>query len=89
MKSQAYGSWQTMMYELLVRACEVRYAYANNGQQYAERIGRYQVSRGFLWTMELSEVLADYEMQRDKYPTLESFMPRVIEFFNDYGKTHD
>jgi hypothetical protein len=39
--------------------------------------------------MELSEVLADYEMQRDKYPTLESFMLRVIEFFNDYGKTHD
>jgi len=89
MKSQAYGSWQTMMYESLVRACEVRYGYANNGPQYAERIARYQISRGFPWTKELSDVLAEYETQRDKYPDFESFMPRVVEFFEDYSDTHD
>jgi hypothetical protein len=89
MKNQAYGSWQTLVYESLVRACEVRYAYANSGQQYAERIAQYQISRGFLWTQELSQLLGEYEQHRDKYSTLEPFMPRVVEFFNEYGKTRD
>ena len=89
MKNQAYGNWRTMMYESLVRACEVRYAMANGGLQRAERIAGYQIKRGFVWTKELSELLAEYEKQRDKYHDLESFMPRVVEFFEDYSKRYD
>jgi len=89
MKSQAYASWQTMMCESLVRACEVRYAYANNGSEQANWVAQYQVSRGFLWTPQLAELLARYEKQRDKYPDFESFMPRVVEFFAAYSSEHD
>lgn len=88
MRNQAYGSWQTLMYESLVRACEVRYACANNGPQYGQRVAQYQVSRGFAWTPQLAELLAEYEKQRDKYPNLDSFMPRVVEFFEAYSDTH-
>ena len=84
MKGQAYGSWQTMMRESLVRVCEVRYAMANNGKERAGQIANYNISRGFYWTKELSELLDQYEQQRDKYRTLDAFMPNIVEFFKNY-----
>jgi hypothetical protein len=84
MKGQAYGKWQTMMRESLVRVCEVRYAIANNGKERAEQIANYNISRGFYWTKELSELLDQYEQQRDKYQTLDAFMPKIVEFFQNY-----
>lgn len=84
MKGQAYASWQTMMRESLVRACEVRYAMANDGPERAEQIASYNISRGFYWTRELSELLDQYEKQRDKYQTLDAFMPEIVEFFQNY-----
>lgn len=84
MKGQAYGSWQTMMRESLVRACEVRYAMANDGKEQAERRANYHISRGFHWTKELSELLGQYEKQRDKYQTLDAFMPKIVKLFQNY-----
>jgi hypothetical protein len=84
MRGQAYGSWQTMMRESLVRACEVRYAIANDGSERAEQIANYNIGRGFHWTKELSELLGQYEKQRDKYRTLDDFMPEIIKFFQNY-----
>jgi hypothetical protein len=84
MKDQAYGSWQTMMKESLVRACEVRYAMANDGRERAEQIANYHISRGFHWTKELSELLGRYEKQRDKYQTLDAFMPEIVKLFQNY-----
>ena len=85
MKGQAYASWQTMMRESLVRVCEVRYAMANDGRERAERIANYHISRGFHWTKELSELLGQYEKQRDKYKTLDAFMPKIVELFQNYN----
>jgi hypothetical protein len=84
MKGQAYSNWQTMMRESLVRACEVRYAMANDGQEQAERIANHHIGRGFHWTRELSELLGRYEKQRDKYQTLDAFMPEIVKFFQNY-----
>jgi len=84
MKGQAYASWQTMMRESLVRACEVRYAMANDGREKAEQIANYHISRGFHWTKELSELLGQYEEQRDKYQALDAFMPEVVKLFQNY-----
>jgi hypothetical protein len=84
MERQAYGSWETMMRESLVRACEVRYAMANDGQERAEQITNYNIGRGFYWINELSELLGQYEKQRDKYQTLDTFMPKIVEFFQNY-----
>jgi len=85
MKGQAYGSWQTMMRESLVRACGVRYAMANGGKEQAEQAANYNIGRGFHWTRELSELLGRYEKQRDKYQALDAFMPEIVEFFQNYA----
>lgn len=89
MRSQAYGSAQTMLRESLVRACTVRYLRQYEGAEAARRAIGNETSRGFLWTGELSELLAEYEAQRDRYPTLESFAPRLVAFFNTYADKFD
>ncbi len=86
MRSQAYSGGRTLLCESLVRACEVRYAFRYEGPAAGRRAIEYQKGRGFLWTEELSTLLADYENHRDQYPTLEAFAPRLVAFFNDYSR---
>lgn len=85
MQSQAYGDGHTLLCESLVRACEVRYAARYEGEAAARATIQYNRGRGFLWTKELSDLLADYEAHRDQYPTLEAFAPRLVTFFKDYS----
>ena len=85
MQSQAYGSADTMLRESLVRACVVRYTRRYQGQAAADRLVRAELDNSFLWMKELSTLLAEYENQRERYPTLESFGPRLVAFFNDYA----
>ena len=86
MRSQAYGDGRTLLCESLVRACEVRYAARYEGTAAARSSIAYEKGRGFLWTKELSNLLAEYEAHRDQYPTLEAFAPRLVAFFRDYSK---
>jgi hypothetical protein len=85
MKQMAYGNWTTMMHESVVRASGVRYTLSTRGKFAANMEIMGQVNRGFLWTRELSKLLGEYEANRDQYPTLESFFPRIITFFNEYS----
>jgi hypothetical protein len=84
MQSMAYSNWQTMMRESLVRACVVRYMAASEGPNAAQRQINSEVGLGFLWIPELSDLLAQYEHQRDKYPTVDTFFPNIVDFFNNY-----
>lgn len=84
MKLQAYGSWQTMMRESLVRACVVRYRAAVDGAGGRDEQVRHEEGRGFVWTGPLAALLEEYESARAEYPTLETFMPRVVGFFEEY-----
>ena len=86
MKQMAYGNWTTMMHESVVRASGVRYTLSTRGKFAANMQIMGQVNRGFLWTRELSALLGEYEANRDQYPTLESFFPRIITFFNEYAE---
>lgn len=83
MQRQAYGNAHTMLCESLVRAAGVRYALAHEGEAAARRAASYEQGRSFLWTRELAALLGDYEAAREKYPTLDAFMPRVAAYFND------
>jgi hypothetical protein len=82
MQRQAYGNWKTMMYESMVRACTVRFTLAHDGPAAAQQEIKYNEGRGFTWTGKLAGLLGQYERGRDEYPTLDAFMPRVVEFFN-------
>ncbi len=87
MRSQAYGSAQTMLCESLVRASVVRYLRHYGGEQAADREIREQKQLGFLWMKDLSDLLGEYEVQRAKYSTFESFSPRLVDFFKRYAET--
>jgi hypothetical protein len=85
MRRQAYGNWKTMIYESLVRACTVRYTRRHQGVIAAWWEIRHHTQRKFLWVGDLAELLGEYEKDRDKYPTLEDFAPRIVAFFDDYA----
>ncbi|MHC1767431.1 MAG: DUF4932 domain-containing protein [Verrucomicrobiia bacterium] len=85
MRSQAYGNAVTMLRESLVRASVVRYLSRYEGEKAAEREISEQQTRGFEWMKELSGLLGQYESERDHYPTLQSFSPRLVTFFRDYA----
>jgi hypothetical protein len=81
LQRQAYGNAPTMIMEILVRACEVRYAMAQGAGEdaIASRIER-ELNRGFFWMEDLVALLAEYESDRAAYPSLESFMPAFVAY---------
>jgi len=89
MRSQAYGTAGTMLRESLVRACTVRFHRQFEGAEAARRAAQSEASRGFVWTADLARLLEEYEGQRGKYPTLDSFAPRVVAFFDEYAREID
>jgi hypothetical protein len=86
MRQQAYGHWRTMLYESLVRACVVRYTLRYEGRWKAWTAARAEQARGFVWMPELVTLLSEYEADRAQYPTLDSFGPRLVEFFHAYAE---
>ncbi len=83
MGSQHYTSWQTMMNESLVRASVIRYLLKHNpdGKEARSQLIS-DFGRGFFWMKGLVETLGVYEKNRDQYPTLESYLPVLAEFYN-------
>ena len=85
MVKQAYGSWQAMMMESLVRASTVRYQFQIRGTLAAEQEAARHYQKGFLWIRELSEQLSRYEQERDPYPTLNDYLPEIIRFYDNFS----
>ena len=73
-----------MTYEILVRACVIRYYQEKNLDE--DRIKHMiadEKSKGFLWIEELVNALSVYEKNRDKYPALKEFMPEIVKVQNN------
>ena len=82
MAKQNYGAWEIMMYEALVRAAVIKYMIDHDyHQQMIEGLTNWEKECGFLWIEELVAELESYDKQRDIYPTLESYMPKLIEVY--------
>lgn len=90
MRGQAYGDWQTMINEALVRAAVIKYL---KDHQKDETIIKqefsFQKRSGFLWIKELEEELETYDKNRNKYITLESYIPQLINFYNETAINFD
>jgi hypothetical protein len=86
MKRQGYGDGKTLVYESMVRAATIRYIFEHAGPEAARRAEESEKAKSFLWIGELCDLLATYEKNRDTYPTLDSFMPEVVRFFNDEAR---
>ena len=87
LRQQAYGTWQTMINESLVRAAVICYM-MDKGYALEEVRNELlaQIQRDFRWTPELVRLLRRYEKSRKRYANLESFYPRIIRFFTDYAE---
>ncbi|BDX38186.1 DUF4932 domain-containing protein [Tenuifilaceae bacterium CYCD] len=78
---QAYGDAKTVMYEMLVRACVINYfQYKSESPEYINRLIAYEKRYGFLWIDKLVNWLNIYSDNRNKYPTLNSFIPDMAMF---------
>lgn len=85
MESQAYGNWRTMICESLVRAVSIRWAAATSESDKISRVLRFHQELGFFWLPELNDLFIEYENDRDRYPTLESYFPIIERFFSSYA----
>lgn len=84
LRAQAYGSWEAVICETLVRASVIRYLETNHGSEVAQHDLREQEQRSFKWVGGLADELARYERQRDRYPTFEDFMPEIVKYLDAY-----
>ena len=88
MTEQAYSLSTIMLYEYLVRACEIQYLQQHDKQAEAkQRIELYK-NLGFVWLEELVDAINRYEKERETYPTLESFMPQIVKLQNEITDEH-
>ncbi len=75
MAQQAYGQWQTVVRESVLRACQTRYALAYRGEEAAKQAVASEAQRGFTWVGPLSQTLGEYERNRKQYRSFEDFVP--------------
>ena len=82
--SQSYSSWEIMLKEALVRASVIKYMKDHNFENSTIEFltNKEEYDNGFPWIEELVDELEKYGKQRDKYPTLESYMPKIIEAYD-------
>jgi hypothetical protein len=84
MQSMAYGNSDIMVYESLVRVNVILYLQSRGRSSGEIRAKiRDEQKNGFLWMDELYDLMHQYTSQRNRYPTFESFMPVVAQFYRD------
>lgn len=84
MRSQAYGNARTMMCETFVRASTVRYLIDPSRDKTQQRCIQNEVSNGFLLVPTFVDILDKREQERDRYPTMDDFMPEIVKAVNEY-----
>jgi hypothetical protein len=82
-----YDHWYVMLYEYLVRASTLRYLAVAEGVEVAEAESLRDLRAGFPGTLDLAEVLGEYEADRVAYPNLQSFLPRLVDFFTELAES--
>ena len=81
---QAYNNSQTMLNEILVRASVIKYMtdkYPTNAVNIEKYLSEER-NNGFIWINELYNSLLIYDQNRDKYPTVRSYMPEIVKLQN-------
>jgi len=81
--TEAYPSWEVVLDEVLAHASMIKYMKDHDFAQSEIKmwINAIKEGFGFFWIEELVEELEKYDKQRDQYPTLESYMPKLSEAY--------
>lgn len=84
MQNQGYGEWHTVIYELMVRANEVRLLQLQGNRGKAlDSLQDYTNDKGFVWLPYLLKRLEEYEADRKTYPTYKSFIGRMFAVLDE------
>jgi hypothetical protein len=86
MRKQAYEEWQSAVNEHLIRAITARLAAREFGPEAGRRALETDRRLGFRYIDALADRLVEYEANRDRYPTLESFIPRLLAVFAELSR---
>ncbi len=78
-------AWEGMMNEYIVRACVIRYYHSKKNIEAIEKQVCIDEDQGFAGIKALSDLFEEYEQNRDKYPNLESFMPRIAIYLEKFS----
>lgn len=85
MSEHGYPSWWDFVNEYLVRLCEIRVS-EKLGIKDVDNMRRYNVSKeGFILIPDGEKQIMEYEDNRNKYPTIELFLPKLIYQLNKYS----
>ena len=86
--TEAYTSWEIVLDEVLVHASMIKYMKDHDfAQSEIEMwINIIKDFFRFFWIEELVEELDRYDKQRDQYPTLESYMPKLSEAYKIWAE---
>jgi hypothetical protein len=83
MKNQAYGDWEVMFNESVVRAAVIQYMIDHGfDSQIVENERNEQFYRGFIWINDLVLSLNKFSEKRIKYQAFRDYMPEIVLSFN-------
>lgn len=86
MRKNAYSTWQNLVNESIVRASVIMYLLDNGATEEDIRNSVIdEMSTGFYWTPELVKCLQYYSRHRKRYPSIDLYYPKIIDFFKDYS----
>ncbi len=85
MRASAYGEWHTVVNESIIRAVTSRLAYRIDGREAGDKELNENKSRGFVFTDALVGKLEEYEQNRSKYPTFDSYYPELVKAFEGFS----
>lgn len=86
MKRQNYHSWLNCVDEHVNRAVTARLLQQIYNGQIGQRELEQNQQRDFIYTEAIYQRLADYEQNRDKYPTFEQFYPQIVKLFGELAQ---
>ena len=78
-------AWDGMMNEYIVRACLIRYFHSKNDYKAIGNQVRMDENQGFAGIKAFSDLFEEYEQNRDKYPNMESFIPRIAIYLEQFS----
>ena len=82
-----YTDWETSLNEHIIRALTSRFSYLENNLSGKNALLK-EKEDGFIYIDKLFEKLEEYEDNRDKYPTIDSFYPELIKSLDYYVKNN-
>jgi hypothetical protein len=83
---QAYGHWQIMLNEALVRASVIKYFYdhGSDNSQLKTMIAQ-ENNKGYIWMNDLVKELINYDKQRSIYSTIDSYITNLSKAYQIFA----